>query len=1003
MNAADKESTKTVSWSLVLIPLIVLAGLGLYIVQPLLFPEPVPVESGPEITATVDDARTALLRNQFAMAETLARKVIVANPAAADAYLIAGEAAFKLSDIQAALTYYQAIPPTAKEQYVKSRRAMGDIVLFQGRLGDAEQLYRDTLVLDPLNVAAHERLAFILGVEGRRWESLPHLAEPIRRGQIFMEPLLLLATADSRSAENEAIIEASKKANPDNWVARIGPARILTYDGKFDEAEAALRAILQHVPEQLEAHALFGRVIVERGDADKFQAWREGLPSNAKEHPDIWFALGIWAQNHEEPAGAARCYWETIRINPNHQPANYRLARLLPTLGKQDESNRFLQRAKLLESLLQILSPLYERREQPPGANDLVKMTKAAELCESLGRIWEAWAWYQLVLAADPTHAVAKREIDRLKPQIDAKPPLTLPEANPSGQVDLSSWSLPTWKTTTPKAQQLAQAATVTPQLVNVAAEAGIDFVYNNGDDPDVPGMRLCQELGGAMAVLDYDLDGWPDLYISQGGPWPVDPQQTTYCDRLFRNRGDGTFIDVTQQANLGDNLYSQGAAVGDFDNDGWPDLFVANLGPNRLYHNQGDGTFTDITQRAGITGEVWSTSCLLADLNGDGWPDIYVVNYLTGKEALETECFEKEEKRACPPSNFPAEQDRLLLSQGDGRFVDVTDESGIVAPDGKGLGVVAADFHGAGKLSLYVSNDTTANFYFVNQAARRGDPPQFQETGLLAGVAYDRDGAAQASMGIAVGDGDDDGLMDIFVTNFLLQSNTYYRQIAPDFFEDATQALGLREPSLPLLSFGTQFLDFELDGRLDLILACGHVDDFRYKGEPYKMRPQVFANRGNGQFVELEPAALGPFFEGEYLGRSVALLDFDRDGKQDVAMLLLYEPSALLANRTQTTGHYLHLHLRGRQCERDAIGTTVHAIVGDRTLVRQLMAGNGYECSSQRSVHFGVGDAPSIDQLVVKWPDGLEQTFTNVPVDREVVLLEGAAQFVDVPRDKEH
>ena len=476
-------------------------------------------------------------------------------------------------------------------------------------------------------------------------------------------------------------------------------------------------------------------------------------------------------------------------------------------------------------------------------------------------------------------------------------------------------------------------------------------------------------------------LDGWPDLYISQGGPWPADPHQTTYRDRLFRNLGDGKFADVTEQANLGDNLYSQGTAVGDYDNDGWPDLFVANLGPNRLYHNAGDGTFTEVTQAAGIAGEVWSTSCLFADLNGDGWPDIYVVNYLAGKEPLETECFEKEEKRACPPSNFPAEQDRLLLSQGDGRFVDVTDESGIVAPDGKGLGVVAADFHGTGKLSLYVSNDTTANFYFVNQAAQRGDPPQFQETALLAGLAFDRDGAAQASMGIAAGDGDDDGLIDLFVTNFLLQSNTYYKQISPDFFEDATQGMGLREPSLPLLSFGTQFIDFELDGHLDLILACGHVDDFRYKGEPYKMRPQVFANRGQGQFVELDSRLPGAILRRRVPGRSVALLDFDRDGKQDVAMLLLYEPSALLANRTADSRTLSAPALAWTsQCERDAIGTTVHAIVGGRTLVRQLMAGNGYQCSNQRTVHLGVGDATSIDQLVVKWPDGTEQTFDNVP-----------------------
>ena len=735
--------------------------------------------------------------------------------------------------------------------------------------------------------------------------------------------------------------------------------------------------------------------MVEQNDAEKFRAG-EGLPPDAGLHPDIWFAQASWAENHGEPEGAARCYWEVIRINPNHLKANYRLSRLLVALGKTSEAEPFGKRAEMLDRLLQVLSPLYERREQ--GA-DGGQMLEAAALSESLGRLWEARAWFNLVLMVDSNNQIAREGEVRLKSRTDEDPPMTLSEANPANQLDLSSWPLPTWKGTVPLT---AQAPDVTPQFVNVAADAGLDFVYETGDDPNVPGMLLVQQNGGAVAVIDYDLDGWPDLYMSQGGPWPVDPQQTTYRDRLFRNLGNGKFADVTEQANLGDTRYSQGAAVGDYDNDGWPDLFLANLGPNRLYHNEGDGTFTEVTQAAGITGEAWSTSCLIADLNGDSWSDIYVVNYLAGKECLETECFVGKEKRACSPANFPAEEDQLLLGQGDGRFVDVTAESGILAPNGKGLGVAAVDFHGTGKLSLYVSNDTTANFYFVNQAAQRGDPPRFQENALLSGLAFDRDGAAQASMGIAVGDGDDDGLIDLFVTNFMLESNTYYQQISPDFFQDATQAMGLRESSLSVLTFGTQFIDLELDGRLDLVTACGHVDDFRFKGEPYKMQPQAYANRGAGAVRRTRQRIAGAVLSRRVSGRSLALLDWDRDGKQDFAVMNLGDPAALVVNRTPTSGHYLHLHLRGVNCQRDAIGTMVHATVGERTLVRQLTAGDGFQCSNQRAVHVGVGDAASIDRLVVTWPNGTQQSFDNVPVDREVMLREGAAQLLDVPRDRE-
>jgi len=995
VNVDTSPPAKIFSWWLVLVPVCVLVALGLYIVEPLFFPSPPDAADSPQ--ATVQDARAMLLRENYEMAEGLARQIILNDPSVADAYLIAGEAAVKLGDVDAALAYFQAVPKTAEAQYATSRWSMGNLVLYyQGKLREAEQLFRESLELDPTNVVANERLAFLLGVTGRRWESLPYLLEPIRQGHVSLEPLILLATVDSRSVELPQIIDQSRQTNPDDWVPLIGTARVQVFSSELDAAEKLLREILEHAPEQVEAHALLGTVLVQRDDAQAFQAWRESLPPAASAHPDIWFAQGSWAAQHGELEGAARCYWEAVRLNPNHQKANYRLARALTILGRDADAQPFLQRAEKLEQLLQILTPLYQRRERSP---EVGQMQAAAELSESLGRFWEAWAWYNLIVTADPAHELAKKAVDRLRPGTKENPPQTLPESNPANALDLSSWPLPSWTTT---AARSTQASLVPPEFLDVTAEAGIRFVYNTGDNPDEPGVLLVQQNGGAVAVLDYDLDGWPDLYFSQGGPWPVQLDQTSERDRLFRNQGDGSFVDVTEQANLGDTLYSQGAAVGDFDDDGWPDLLLANVGPNRLYHNNGDGTFADVTPESGITGESWSTSCLIADVNGDGWADIYVVNYLAGKEALETECFIGKEKRACSPANFPAEQDRLYLSQGDGRFQDVTQECGIEVPDGKGLGIVAADFHGAGQLSLYVSNDTTANFYFVNHAAQRGDRPQFQEQAVQAGLAFDRDGLAQASMGIAVGDGDDDGLLDLFVANYILEPNTYYKQLSPDLFQDTTQAMGLHAPSLSSLTFGAQFVDFELDGRLDLVTACGHVDDFRYKGEPYAMHPLAMANRGEGQFVTLDAASLGAFFEGEYLGRSLALLDVNRDGRQDFAMLCLGEPAALVVNRTEPAGHYLQLRLRGSQCQRDAIGTIVQAVVGDRTLVRQLTAGDGFQCSNERTVHFGVGNATQIDQLVIKWPSGTAQTFDKVPLDRDVLLVEGAAQLVDVPRDGE-
>ncbi len=627
-------------------------------------------------------------------------------------------------------------------------------------------------------------------------------------------------------------------------------------------------------------------------------------------------------------------------------------------------------------------------------------MLQVAELCEKLGRCWESWAWYHLALTVNPNDETAKKGTERLRVLTSSDPPLVVKDNLPATLIDLSYFPLPTWQASDVQQVAVARAIEAHPQFENVAAAAQLDFVYNNGDDPTVPGMMICHELGGAIAVIDFDLDHWPDIYIAQGGPWPLDPNQTEYRDRLFRNLGDGKFVDVTEPAGLGDTGYSQGTTIGDYDSDGWPDIFVANLGANRLFHNQGDGTFIDVTDQAGIAGERWSTSVAMADLNGDGLADIYEVNYLTGKEPLETVCVDEGQERACPPSNFAAEQDHLYVNQGDGRFVDATQESGIVLPYGVGLGIIVCDFHENGKPSVYVSNDMTANFFFVNQAAQRGDPLQYLESALPAGLAYDRDGLAQASMGITVGDGDDDGLIDLFLTHFFAESNTFYKQMSLELFEDVTQSMGLREPSLPVLTFGTQFIDFENDGRLDLVCACGHVDDYRHNGKPYMMKPQVYANLGGGKFALIPQESVGDYFTGEYLGRSLALIDWDRDGRQDFCVLHLYVPVALLANRTTDSGHYLKLYLKGIESERDAITTTVHARIGDRTIVRQLTAGDGFQCSSQRVIHLGVGDATQIDELLIRWPAGLQQKFENVPVDREVLLLEGAGQLMDLPRD---
>jgi hypothetical protein len=524
----------------------------------------------------------------------------------------------------------------------------------------------------------------------------------------------------------------------------------------------------------------------------------------------------------------------------------------------------------------------------------------------------------------------------------------------------------------------------------NVAAIAGLDFRFFNGADPSSGRAYMFEFNGGGVTVLDYDNDQWPDLYFTQGCRWPVQLADTRHRDKLFRNLGNGRFADVTDDAGLGDTGFSCGATAGDFDNDGWPDLYVANIGTNRFYRNRGDGTFQDVTKETGTAGDDWSMGAAFGDFNDDGLPDLYVVNYLAGPDVFERACFDGGQPVQCGPTLFRGAQDRVYLNLGDGRFADQTSQSGIVAPDGKGLGLVVADFDGSGRLGVYVANDTTANFLFVNPQGDSGRPLRFVEEALLAGAAFDEHGRAQASMGIAADDANGDGRLDLFVTNFYREPNALYLQTADGRFEDAIRAAGMHGPSFEQMGWGTQFLDADLDGRPDLALLNGHVNDFRQSGIPFKMPAQFFWNAGGGQFLEAPADELGPYFEERHLGRAMARLDWNRDGRDDFCATHIDAPSALLESRTKTTGNYLSIRLIGVTGERDATGTRLELAASERHWRRQLTAGDGFAACNERLVTIGLGNATQVDQLVVSWRGGRTETFSNLPVNVRLTIVEG-------------
>jgi hypothetical protein len=697
---------------------------------------------------------------------------------------------------------------------------------------------------------------------------------------------------------------------------------------------------------------------------------------------------------------AARCFWESVKLLPISQRASYRLARQLVAINRSNEAKQLFEWSDQLDKIRQLLDLIYGNRDlKQPDEKMMQLLVRAAELTESMGRRREAWAWYRFASSFAPDNLEIRKQVMRLNKERAQQAPMVLAESLPTRNVDLSSLPLPDWSDLTKTQTASSADEFILPKFTDMAAAARIDFIYHNAEKLDVDGMMIYQQNGGAVVAFDYDVDGWPDLYLSQGCAWPPQENDTKYRDRLFRNLGNGQFMDVTEQARLGDQRFSQGATAGDFDNDGYPDLYLCNIGGNRFYRNQGDGTFAEISESAEVVGNDWSTSCLIADLNGDGLPDMYVVNYLEGREPLETVCVDEGHTRACSPLNFPGGQDRFYLNLGDGRFEDATSRAGFEIPDGKGLGLVAADLHGTGRKSIYVSNDATANFLFVRD---QDEPVHFEERALLSGVAYDGDGQAQGSMGIAIGDLNGDLLFDIFVTHFYDESNTIYRQVADGFFADASREYGMQSQSMEKLAFGTEVLDYDLDSYPDLVVVNGHVDDFRYKDEPFWMQPQIFRNARRRGFEEVDGQLIGEYFQGKYLGRALATLDWNRDGKLDFAVMHLQRPVALLTNETQTTHNSITLHLRGVQSERMAFGATVTVTHDGHTTIHQLVAGGGYQCCNQTMLQFGLAAAEQAEQVVVRWPSGLEQVFDNVPAKREYLLVEGAAELAELPRHED-
>ena len=541
----------------------------------------------------------------------------------------------------------------------------------------------------------------------------------------------------------------------------------------------------------------------------------------------------------------------------------------------------------------------------------------------------------------------------------------------------------------------LLVASTVLPGTIRfdeIAAKAGLTFTTLNSPTPN---KNQIETMVAGVALFDYDGDGYLDVYFVNGAAIPsLKKESPAYWNRLFHNNRDGTFTDVTEKAGVAGTGYGMGVAVGDYDNDGRPDLFVANVTGNQLFHNNGDGTFTDVTQRAGVAGamkdgiKMWSAGAGWFDYNNDGRLDLFVVNYCKWKVNEDPYCAIKAGVRAyCHPKEYAPLHNTLYRNNGDGTFTDVSEETGIAAAEGKGMSVSFADYDGDGFLDAFVANDTTPNLLFHNIGGKR-----FEEVGVTAGVAYAPDGNALSGMGADFRDVDNDGKPDLWHTAVEHETFPLYVNRGKGNFADLTVLSGLAKLTREMSGWGNGFADFDNDGLKDLFVARSNVMDNISEAAPERRYPEanaVFRNLGGGKFEDVSATA-GADFQREAVNRGVAFGDLDNDGRVDMVVSVLGGKAKLLRNVTETKNHWILLKLVGKASNRMGIGAQMRITTEDgKQQWNEVTTAVGYASASDSRVHFGLGVNTRVKELAIRWPSGVEQTMRAVDGDRVVTVEE--------------
>jgi tetratricopeptide (TPR) repeat protein len=930
--------------------------------------------------SSLEAIRRAIAAQQWGDVEAGLRRWLRGHPRDDNAWELLGGVLFDRGRMLEALEALRRVRE-GDSGWVHAQTLIGEIAIRQRHLAEAERIFRRAAERDRRAVEPLERLASLLVLERRTAEARSVLR---RLFQVSREPRhladsILVAQLESEVRDLSPEIEAFLRQTPDDpWLRRVWGLFLMSR-GRSAEARPHLEAAAMAFEDDPLGRFALAECRMAMGISPGDLSILGTPPSRAVDAARWWVLRSRLAEAWGRDDEALESARKAVTADPRNAEAQYRLGQAMIRRGDRQGARVHLDRAEAhgaQEDRLRL-----ELRRLPRERFEGDSLLRIGRLCQEAEMTAEARDWFELALQRDPRHRPSRFDPGHLAPT-DEGPAVAL--------------SRPVLIASAPprppdRSPQMAAQPDSGPRLEEIAEQSGVRFQYESGATPD---LFIGDTMGGGVALFDYDDDGWLDLYFVNGCPLPFDRQSPPRPNMLYRNRGDGTFEEVTERAGVAGRGYGMGCAVGDFDNDGHDDLFVTGLSQTVLYRNRGDGTFEDVTNRAGVSSSRWTTAAGFADLDGDGDLDLVVVTYVEADPEDVVECRDKSGKPIhCQPERFPAQFDQLFCNNGDGTFTDVSREAGIEIPQGKGLGLAIADLDGDGRLDLFVANDGTANFLFRNRGGLH-----FEEVGLTAGVAYDGTGHPTASMGVVAEDLNGDGRIDLFHTNFINQANTLRWNLGGQFV-DATLAANLAAPSRSRTGFGTVALDVDNDGTLDLFVANGHTDDQPWLNTPMAQTAQLFLGREHGRFAWAGPE-VSPYFSRPVVGRGVAAGDLDNDGRVDLVVVHRDAPAAVLRNVSRS-GHWLGLRLRGTRSARSPVGARVVCRAGGRSAVRWVTSGTSYLSASDPRLWFGLGSARSVEYLEVRWPSGRVQAWSNLPADQILDLQEGDNPVVPTGRSR--